>query len=276
MFEANKPRTKIAGAFQIAELIFHNSARSVRQGHNNAVMAIVMNMAQTVIFTLAFFFMFQLLGMRSAPIRGDYMVFIMSGVFLYMSHIKTMSAVRAAGNALGPMMLHAPMNTFVTILSAMMSTLYTQTITLILILFVYDAWIEPGAVASIHQPVKAYGMLLIAWGSGAAIGMVFMAAAPWAPVPISMASTIYARANMIASGKMFAANMLPPKMLAMFDWNPLFHAIDQARGYAFLNYWPRNSSLEYPLWVIVTFVMIGLMLEFYTRRNISVSWGARR
>ena len=276
MFEAFKPRSKAAGALQIAELIFHNAARSVRQGHNNAIMAIVMNMAQTVIFTLAFFFMFSLLGMRSAPIRGDYMIFIMSGVFLYMSHIKTMSAVRTAGAALGPMLLHAPMNTAVTILSAMLSTLYIQTITLLTILFIYDTVFAPGVLMTIHQPVKAYGMLLVAWGSGAAIGLVFLAAAPWAPVPIGMATTIYARANMIASGKMFAANMLPPKMLAMFDWNPLFHIIDQARGFAFLNYWPRNSSLEYPLWIILSFVMVGLMMEFYTRRKISASWGARR
>ncbi|MHA6326319.1 ABC transporter permease [Roseivivax sp. CAU 1753] len=276
MFETVKPRTKIGGALQIAELIFHNAARTVRSGHNNAVMAIVMNMAQTVIFTLAFFFMFSLLGMRSAPIRGDYMIFIMSGVFIYMTHIKTMSAVRTAGSALGPMMLHAPMNTAVTILSAMLSTLYIQTITLLTILFVYDTVFAPGALASIHHPIQAYGMLLVAWGAGAAIGMVFMAVAPWAPVPVGMATTIYARANMIASGKMFAANMLPPKMLAMFDWNPLFHTIDQARGYAFLNYTPRNSSLAYPLWIILVFFMIGLMLEFYTRRKISVSWGARR
>ncbi len=35
---------------------------------------------------------------------------------------------------------------------------------------------------------------------------------------------------MIASGKMFVANMLPTSMLLMLDWNPLFHCIDQARG----------------------------------------------
>lgn len=41
---------------------------------------------------------------------------------------------------------------------------------------------------------------------------------------------------MIASGKMFVANTLPNFMLAMFDWNPLLYTIDQARGFAFINY----------------------------------------
>ena len=63
---------------------------------------------------------------------------------------------------------------------------------------------------------------------------------------------------MIASGKMFVANSLPSFMLAMFDWNPLFHSIDQARGFAFINYNPRYSSWEYPLWVGLVLLMIGL------------------
>jgi ABC-type polysaccharide/polyol phosphate export permease len=43
---------------------------------------------------------------------------------------------------------------------------------------------------------------------------------------------VYQRANMIASGKMFIVNTRPPFMLTMFDWNPLFHCIDKARGFA--------------------------------------------
>ena len=112
--------------------------------------------------------------------------------------------------------------------------------------------------------------------SGAAIGMVFLAAKPWFPTPVSILSTVYQRANMIASGKMFVANSLTPAMLAVFDWNPLFHTIDQARGAAFVNYFPRNSNWEYALWVSIVLLMIGLMGEFYTRRHASASWGARR
>jgi len=65
-------------------------------------------------------------------------------------------------------------------------------------------------------------------------------------------------------------------MLAMFDWNPLFHAIDQARGYVFINYNPHYSSISYPMQVSIVLIMVGLMLEFYTRKNASVSWEAAR
>jgi ABC-type polysaccharide/polyol phosphate export permease len=53
---------------------------------------------------------------------------------------------------------------------------------------------------------------------------------------------------MVASGKMFVANSLPGSVLVMFTWNPLFHVIDQARGFAFIDYQPRNSDLFYPLY----------------------------
>ncbi len=117
-------------------------------------------------------------------------------------------------------------------------------------------------------------MLLLAWFTGIAVGIVFLALKPWAPKAIPMIANIYQRANMIASGKMFLANTLPGYMLAMFDWNPLFHEIDQARGFIFLNYNPHFSSITYPVVVSVVLLVLGLMGESFTRRHASASWSA--
>ena len=154
-----------------------------------------------------------------------------------------------------------------------MGALYVQVLSLFVILFVYHVAFVP---LEIEQPIAAFGMLLIAWFTGCALGMVLLALKPWFPTFVSIFSMVYQRANMIASGKMFVANTLPSFMLAMFDWNPLFHAIDQARGYAFINYNPRYSNWEYPMWVGLVLLMIGLMGEFYTRKHASLSWDARR
>ena len=89
-------------------------------------------------------------------------------------------------------------------------------------------------------------------------------------------SIAISRMNMFFSGKLFVANALPPFMLKMFDWNPLFHLIDQCRGFVFRNYFPRVTSWEYAVWVGIVLLMIGLMAEFYTRRQVSKSWFARR
>jgi ABC-type polysaccharide/polyol phosphate export permease len=85
-------------------------------------------------------------------------------------------------------------------------------------------------------------MLMIAWISGVALGLALPALKPWFPTGVAAMFILYMRANMIVSEKMFVANSLPSFMLAMFEWKPLFHLIDQARGFAFINYFPRNSN----------------------------------
>ena len=106
--------------------------------------------------------------------------------------------------------------------------------------------------------------------------MVLLALSPWIPDFVGVITRVYIRINMIASGKMFVANQLPAYMIALFDWNPLFHTIDQSRGFVFNNYFPHNTSIKYALLLSIVLLMIGLMGEFYSRQRISVSWGAKR
>jgi ABC-type polysaccharide/polyol phosphate export permease len=274
MFQSTrKPKGSLGSSLALAELIYHSIVRSVRKQHNNAFIAIVMNMMQAIMFVMAFYFMFSILGLRGAAIRGDFLLYIMSGIFLYLTHTKAVGAVAGSEGPASPMMQHAPMTTIVAIASAALGVLYIQVLSLFVILYVYHVAFVP---ITIEQPIAAFGMLLIAWFTGCALGMVLLAIKPWFPTFVGIFSTIYQRANMIASGKMFVANMLPGFMLAMFDWNPLFHAIDQSRGFVFINYNPRYSNYEYPLWVGLVLLMIGLMGEFYTRKHASLSWSARR
>jgi len=92
---------------------------------------------------------------------------------------------------------------------------------------------------------------------------------------VGIIKTLYQRANVIASGKMVVANNLAPNRRDWFDWNPLFHTIDQARGFIFLNYTPRFTSYEYAIYFALTCMMIGLMAEFFTRQYASASWNKR-
>lgn len=273
MFEARRPMTRSRSAFSMLELIYHSIVREIRKDHRNAVIGLIMNMMQTIVFVAAFYFMFTVLGLKGNAIRGDFLLYIMSGIFLFLTHTKAMASVLKADGPASPMMKHAPMNTIVSITSSALASLYIQLLSMAVVLYLYHVIFNP---ITIQDPVGAMGMILLAWFAGVAIGMIFSALKPWFPGFVSIASSIYSRANMIASGKMFVANTLPGFMLAMFDWNPLFHAIDQARGYVFINYNPHYSSVSYPMKVSIILIMIGLMLEFYTRKNASASWDAGR
>lgn len=273
MFDSNRPLTRSRTAWAMLELIYHSIVRDLRKEHRNAVIGLLLAMLQTIVFVTVFYFMFSILGLKRTAIRGDFMLYIMSGIFLFLTHTKAMGAILGAEGPSSSMMKHAPMNTFVSIISSALAALYIQLLSMGVVLYLYHTLFNP---ITIYQPMGALGMVLVAWFSGCAVGVVFLAIKPWAPGFITLASSIYMRANMIASGKMFVANSLPSVMLAMFDWNPLFHAIDQSRGFAFINYNPHYTSISYPIKVSIVLIMIGLMLEFFTRKHASTSWDAMR
>ncbi|WP_411889530.1 ABC transporter permease [Yoonia sp. SDW83-1] len=273
MFQATTRTNTVRGAASLLELIYHATVRSLRQSHRSAVIGLVLNMMQAIILVLSFYVMFQLLGLRGAALRGDFLLYIMSGIFVYLTHVKAVGSVLGSEGPASAMMQHAPMNTFVAITASALSGLYIQLLSLFMVLTIYHICFTP---ITIDVPINAMGMFLLAWFSGCAVGMVFLAIKPWSPGFVAVASQIYTRANMIASGKMFVANALPASKLALFDWNPLFHIIDQMRGFVFLHYNPHFSSWEYALKVAVILLLIGFMGEFYTRRHVSASWTAGR
>lgn len=273
MFHYSQRQNGLAAANTILKLVFHNTVRHVRKTHGNPLLGLVINMLQTLILVLVFVFMFSVLGLRGNSIRGDFILYIMTGIFLYLTHNKALSDVAGSEAATSPMMQHAPMNTAIAIASAALSSLYIQVLSVVVILTGYSVgW---GNVTIQYLPGAAF-MMFLAWFSGVAVGMVLLALRPWFPQLTNIIKTIYSRANMITSGKMFVANQTPGYILAMFSWNPLFHCIDQARGFTFVNYSPHFSSVLYPIIFSIVFITIGLLAEFFTRHRASVSWGAGR
>ena len=266
-------RSWLSLGFETLELIYHVGVRNLRKTHNNAVLGLLMSIMQALLLLLIMYFMMGLFGMRRIAVRGDFMLYVMSGVFMFMTHVKAIGAVSQADGPTSQMMMHAPMNPIISIMGAALGSLYQQTLAASVILFFYHALWNP---ITIDQPVGMMGMFLLSWLSGVGIGMVFLSAKPWQPELVGILVTIYQRANVIASGKMVLANNLPADRRSWFDWNPLFHTIDQARGFIFLNYTPRYTSFEYAIYYALVCMMIGLMAEFFTRQHASASWNKRR
>nr|WP_174826779.1 ABC transporter permease [Ruegeria arenilitoris] len=263
----------MGGAFTTAELIFHAVVRSVRSQHSNAVLAIIINILQVLALVAVFYTIMSFMGPRIARIRGEFILYLLSGVFLFVTHVRSVSSVAGVSTGGNPMMLHSPMNMMVVLLSTAFGALYTQIVTIFVILFLYSVAVAP---IEIQDPGGAFGMLILSWFTGCSVGVVFMALKPWLPTVSTMLKNVYRRLNMIFSGKMFVANALGGATLAMFAWNPLFHIIDQCRGFVFRNYFPRNTSWEYALWVGLALLLIGLLGIFFSREHVSQSWDARR
>jgi ABC-type polysaccharide/polyol phosphate export permease len=273
MFQVQEEQSQLSQVIGLFEVIYHATVRAIRKRHSNALFGLLLNMLQTMMLVAVFYLMFAVLGMRRAALRGDFLIYIMSGIFLYMTHIKTVSAVAMAEGPNSSIMHHAPMTTFVTISAAALSQLYLQLLSVMVVLYIYHIAISP---IEFYDISGTFFMLLLSWFTGIGVGLIFLALKPWLPQFSAVAQQLYTRANMIASGKMFVANTLPHKMLVLFNWNPLFHTIDQARGFAFINYSPHYSNWLYPLLVGQALLLIGFMGEAYTRKHASLSWSSRQ
>lgn len=273
MFEAKKKQSRLAAAFSMFEVIFHMTAHSIRSEHTNALAALVLNLFQVMLLIAIFYVMMTFIGLRSAALRGDFLLYIMSGIFLFFTNVKAMGAVMASSGPSHPMMMHTPMNTFVAFVSSALGSLYIQILSIVVILSIYHIAVTP---VEIQHPVQAMLMVILSWFNGASIGLIFLAVRPWFPKFTGIAQKIYMRANMFASGKMFVANSAPYYLVAIFIWNPLFHIVDQGRGYIFINYNPHYTNWMYPLIFSCVATLLGLMGESYSRKHVSASWAARR
>lgn len=271
MFVQHRNRNLFQAALTTLRLIHDQAVYNIRMNDRDAVVGLLMTVVQSLMMIAFFVAMYYGIGVRSSPLRGDFMIFIMSGVFVFMTHIAATGAVSGSNALTSGMTKHAPLNTAVLISGAALASLYKQMLGCLVILWVYHVTMAP---VVLENWVGCLLMLLLAWISGVAVGMIFLAMRPWWPKGAQIITTVYQRLNMIASGKMFVANTMPGLMLPFFAWNPLFHIIDQTRGYAFINYSPHRTSISYALWVTGAALMIGLMAEFVTRNKISLSWSA--
>ena len=265
-------RTLFGASMSFMELLFHSIVRDARTSSGNATLGLLIVMLQSLTMLAIFFLLFTVLGMRSVAIRGDFVVFLLTGIFLFLTHNKAVSSAMGAVSPLGGLTLHTPISSLLNIMASVLSGLYLQVLGFALILLVVH--IMRGGL-EFYNPAGLIFPFFMAWASGIAIGLMFGVLRPFAPKFIPMIAMMYRRANMITSGKMLPANYMSAAMITWFDWNPLFHTIDQARGHAFVNYFPHHTNMEYPVYLSLTLVMIAMMIEFWLRKNMSQSWGKR-
>ena len=258
--------------FTFLDVTYHSIVRNVRSKSGNAALGIFVAMSQIMLLFAMFYFLMAILGMRGAALRGDIFVYLLSGIFLFFLHNDAITATMSASKVNSSMNQHGPMSTLLNIASSTLAALYINFLAASIIMFFVFMFRDGVAI---ENPLGMIAMGILAWATGIGVGFILNIVNPFFPQFTGMFSKVYMRFNMISSGKFLVGNMIPSKLLVLFSWNPLFHCIDQARGEAFVNYFPRNSSVEYPVKFMLTAIVIGLMADFWHRRTVSASLGKR-
>lgn len=267
MAAINQEKSMLIGVLEFFELIFHSVVREVRTQSGNATFGVFKEVANMALFIAMFYAIYTFMG-RSIAIRGDFMMFLLTGVALMVVHMKAIASARGASKATAAIMQHAPMTVILSIASKAFAGLYLQGVAVIIIILVL--WVF-GMDLTVHNPKGLVLPVFFAWASGFAVGLIFMMISPLAPSAMATFTQVYMRAQMITSGKFIPAGYLPTALIGYFDWNPLFHCIDQARLATFVNYNKEVSSMSYPIWFTLIFLLLGLMGEFWSRKNLSKS-----
>jgi hypothetical protein len=113
-------------------------------------------------------------------------------------------------------------------------------------------------------------MLVLAWFSGLGIGLIFLAIKPWFPQVAGVGSTIYARANMIASGKMFLANSTALSIWCCSPGTRCFTSSTRPAASSSSTTTRTIPTGSTRFWSRIGLMMIGFMGEAYTRKHASL------
>ncbi|MFT5160391.1 MAG: ABC-type polysaccharide/polyol phosphate export permease, partial [Paracoccaceae bacterium] len=111
MLQYEKRTSGFWAAIRFIDLLYHSIVRVVRKSSSNAIMGLLTSMMQSVVMLAVFYIMFSVFGLRGNATRGDFLIYLMTGIFLFLTHTKTMSAVVSSEGPASPIMKHAPMTT---------------------------------------------------------------------------------------------------------------------------------------------------------------------
>ncbi|MEM7239360.1 MAG: ABC transporter permease [Pseudomonadota bacterium] len=253
-------------AVAVILLIYDLTVRDLRTEHRNAAAGILISISQPILSGLAVYIFMNMLGTSSGKIRGDDLSFIVLGFIFFFLHIRTAASV--AGSLRGDMLAHNRLSPFLLVAVKACSTGYKMTLALLLMLLLN--YLIRG-VFEMQLPLIFILTVFASWIGGVAVGVLMMAAnryLTWGGV----LSSLYTRVMFITSGKFFVANQLPGFIRPLFDWNPLFHLLDQNRSAAFQHYTARTTSLEYPLIICAVVVVLAALVAHYVKANYSESF----
>jgi len=183
-------------------------------------------------------------------------LFLLSGVMPFKAFSKTVTQLSAGISSNKALFAYRQVSPIDPVLTRLIIELATFFVVYILILSVmfwlgFDVWPED------LLALLAASMLLMLLGFGLAL-CICSAFLYWqdANKLLGMVMT----PMFFISGVFYSASMIPPKYWYLFNWNPVFHAIELSRDAFFISYQTPIGSWSYLALITLVFLSLGLML----------------
>lgn len=101
----------VMGAFEFLALVYHSTVRDVHKSKGNAIQALVMEVLQAATVAIFVYVLITFLRVRGVAVHSSFVLYVLTGVFLFLTHNKAISAVGGGGPVI-PMLQHVPVTTF--------------------------------------------------------------------------------------------------------------------------------------------------------------------
>lgn len=93
--------TTLTRAHLAVERLFQATSEEVTRGHQHMLVGVITNVGQTILLVGVFYMVSVLSGFGTAMIRGDLLIYLITGVFLFNLHVKSVGAILASSRAAG-------------------------------------------------------------------------------------------------------------------------------------------------------------------------------
>ncbi len=150
------------GGAGFLSVLYHATVRDIRSAHANAFIAIGSEIAQALVLVILIMVFLNALGIGRLMVRGNAMLSVLTGVFLFLVHTRAFSRVIASAAKAGKMVRHRSTPPVLLHLSAALASLYIQTLALLVMLLATHVLFAPVEVDAAPRAALAVGL---AWFS---------------------------------------------------------------------------------------------------------------
>ncbi|MEL6426360.1 MAG: hypothetical protein AAFQ33_13005, partial [Pseudomonadota bacterium] len=167
----HRNRTLWEATQSFLDVLYISIVREFRSATGGAMLAFLMAIAQPMLLFAVFWIAYTILG-RTGLIRGDFLLFMMTGIFLFIVHIKAVQVMKKSGGGLSGMIFYAKTSAMLGILASAIHALYLNILAITVIMG--TAYLLRGYL-EVYDPAGLIGPFFFAWTSGLAVGVLFQA-----------------------------------------------------------------------------------------------------
>ncbi|BAJ00584.1 ABC transporter permease [Shewanella violacea] len=209
---------------------------------------------------------FSLMG-RSSVANIPIALFLFTGKLPFSLFTKLLTQITAAVESNKGLLSYRQVSAIDPVITRVLIEVATYLV-VYLIIFAFMAWLGFEVLPDDLLGVLAASGLLIIFSVG--IGLIFCTAASYWKDTSKLVGMI-TMPMFFVSGIFFCATSIPPQYLYLFDWNPVFHAIELGRDASFSAYTtPIGSWLYLSLLALVSF-SLGLAMFHLSRMRFLIT-----